>query len=176
MIDPAAGFSDNGWPCTMAGFDPSNTPQKCVVWQLEADPNSPPAFSSVDFKIYQIPSDMNTRFLRNEALDITTFVKLADPGGTRSSFSVYSLNQATVAASTSCGYRLLSRRCRLSSGTLHFGSAAENCSTGPFLKNLIPRLLVRLVKTAPRTAKPSRLRATRVITIYRLQADGKTTN
>jgi hypothetical protein len=180
LIEPAAGVSDNGWPCTKtAGFDFSNTAQKCVVWQLEANPNSSPAFSSVDFKISQIPSDMDTRFLRNEAQDITTFVKLADPGGTRSSFSIYSLNQAPVAGSaTSCGYQTpITEGAVLSSGTLPFRfQAAVNCSTGPFRTDLIPRLsLVRLVKdSAPHRETVEVAGNSGAPPIYRLQADGKT--
>ena len=184
LIEPAAGISDNGWPCTKtAGFDLTHTAQKCVVWQLEASPDSSPAFSSVDFKISQIPSDMDTRFLRNEAQDITTFVKLADPGGTRSSFSIYSLNQAPVAGSaTSCGYQTpITEGAILSSGTLPFRfQAAANCSTGPFRKDLHPHLsLVRLVKdgAAPHQETIEVAGNSGVPPappIYRLQADGKT--
>ncbi len=57
-------------------------------------------------QIFQPNTDMNTRVLKNEATDITTFVKNIDPGGRTRTFSVFSLNQASVTGNAvSCGYQ-----------------------------------------------------------------------
>jgi hypothetical protein len=98
-IPPAAGNSDQGLPCTLTADIQDETAEKCVVWNLDAHPELPNSSGvSVDLKIQALHgstslTDMNTRLLRNEAEDVTTFVRNIDPGGTVPRFSVFSLNQ-----------------------------------------------------------------------------------
>jgi hypothetical protein len=97
---------------------------------------------------------MSTRVLKNETTDITTFVRSIDPGGRTRTFSVFSLNQASVTGNAVfCGYQSPVEegfvKNQGSTIPFKFKAAANsaNCQQGPFLLNLRPRLsLVRLVE------------------------------
>ena len=100
VIHKDAGFSDQGMPCTPT----SRTETSASYGTLKLPPES--GFSSADVQIFQPNTDMNTRVLKNEATEITTFVKNIDPGGRTRTFSVFSLNQASVTGNAvSCGYQ-----------------------------------------------------------------------
>jgi hypothetical protein len=149
VIHKDAGFSDDGLPCTLT--DASG--HKCIVWNVEATPES--GFSSAALQIFQPNTDLNTRVLKNEAADITTFVRSIDPGGRIDTFSVFSLNQTSVTTGSAvfCGYQspVHEGSEHKQGSTIPFkfkaANAAANCKNGPFLMNLRPRLsLVRLVE------------------------------
>ena len=127
-----AGFSDEGMPCTLT----EASGDQCIVWNVEAAPES--GFSSADVQIFQPNTDMNTRVLKNEATDITTFVRSIDPGGRTRTFSVFSLNQASgTGNAVSCGYQ----------SPVHEASDHKQGSTIPFKFRL--RTLRPIVKTVP---------------------------
>lgn len=176
FIHQGAGFSDNGMPCTTSKTVADVN--QCVVWNIEPTPAL--GFSTADLQIFQPNTDANTRVLRNEATEITTFVTNLDPGGTTDEFSVFSLNQASVAGNAvSCGYQspIVEGSVHNLGSTLSFRfQAAANCSSGPFLMNLQPRLsLVRLTKgQAPHPVPVEVAGSSGEPPLYRLQPDGKT--
>jgi hypothetical protein len=176
VIDKDAGFSDQGMPCTLTAANGD----KCIVWNVEATPTTQGSkFSSADVQIFQPNTDMNTRVLKNEATDITTFVKNIDPGGRTRTFSVFSLNQASVTGNAvSCGYQtpVEGSVYNLSSNLAFRFQAAVDCKNGPFLGDLNARLsLVRLVKgQAPEQVEVKVVGISDNPPIYRIQADGKT--
>jgi len=93
-VQPSAGASDSGLPCTQT--IPGSPSNLCTVWQIDVDP-ALPSGSLMAMKIFAqqvLPGgvDSNTRILRNERDDVSTFVRDIDPGA-RSTFSAYSLNQ-----------------------------------------------------------------------------------
>jgi hypothetical protein len=138
FIHKNAGFSDQEMECT-----PTEPNDQCIIWNVEATTES--GFSSADLQIFQPNTGGNTRVLKNEATDITTFVKNMDPGGRIDTFSVFSLNEAKVKHEVSCVYET-----PMLEGSVHnLGSSLSfkfrDCRTGPLLDPLLPRLsLVRL--------------------------------
>jgi hypothetical protein len=179
LIHKDAGYSDNGMPCTTTA---PNIDQ-CVVWNIEATPDQ--TFQQrVQFQIFQPNTDANTRLLRNEATEITTFVKNLDPGGETDGYSVYSLNQASVRpGAQSCGYEapILEGSVQNVGSTLSFrftaiGPDSIDCSVGPFLNNLLARLtVVRLVEgQAPQPVTVKVAGGSGISPQYRLQGDGRT--
>ena len=151
---------------------------QCVVWNLEATPGSQLP-KTADLQIFQPNTNMNTRVLKNEATDITTFVKNLDPGGTVDDFSVFSLNQTSVTGNAvSCGYEspIEGSVYNLSSNLSFRFQAAVNCKKGPFGGNLRARLsLVRIVEGgAPHPVVVQVVGISDAPPIYRVQADGKT--
>jgi hypothetical protein len=172
FIHKDAGFSDNGMPCTLTAAN-----GQCIIWNIEATPES--GFSTADLKIFQPNSGMNTRVLKNEATDITTFVRSIDPGGTVDDFSVFSLNQASGNA-LSCGYQrpVAEGSVHNQGSTIPFKfkakfNAAADCEKGPFLMNLRPRLsLVRLVEGgAPHPFKAEVAGGSGSPPVYRLEGE-----
>jgi hypothetical protein len=182
VIDKNAGFSD-------ASFGPTNNRElpctttkangeECIVWNVEASPGS--KFSSADVQIEQNNTTSNTRALKNEATDFTTFVADLDPGGRTRTFSVFSLNQASVIGNAvSCGLQNLSDGSVFqadASITFQFKAAVEggNCKNGPFLTTLRPRLsVVRLVEgRAPEAVEIQAAGISDFPPFYRLLADG----
>jgi hypothetical protein len=175
FIDKDAGYSDNGMPCTTTA--PNG--DECVVWNIEATPEQ--TFpQKAELQIFQPNTDANTRVLRNEATEITTFVKNLDPGGETDGYSVYSLNQASVSSGAgSCGYAapIVEGSIQNAGSTLSFRfQASVDCSAGPFLKDLLPRLtVVRLAEgQAPQPVTVKVAGGSGISPQYRLQADGKT--
>jgi hypothetical protein len=176
VIHKDAGFSDQEMRCTPT--EPNG--DQCIVWNIEATPVPPGSrFSSADLQIFQPNTDMNTRVLKNEATNITTFVRNIDPGGRIPTFSVFSLNQASVTGNAvSCGYQTPVENSvyNLGSNLAFRFQAAVDCKNGPFLGNLQARLsLVRLVEgRAPESVEVKVVGISNNPPVYRLQADGKT--
>lgn len=106
-VDPRAGFSDGGLPCTpTAAIDAHGKATKCVVWQKDLDTILAPGSAlNEDESVvaatgnYPISSeassltDYNTRLLHNESEDITDGVRAFDPFGSSCCRSIFSLNQ-----------------------------------------------------------------------------------
>lgn len=98
-IQPSAGVSDTGRPCTQTF--PGG---RCAVWEIDTD-NPLPTGADMSIKIFAtgLPTDANTRILRNEREDVTTLVANIDPAA-HSRFSVYTLIEVPGNTGLGCSY------------------------------------------------------------------------
>jgi hypothetical protein len=162
QIAQAAGTSDtvteSSGPVTLACDLSSPDGTKCEVHSIDLNPENAPGqtniYASFDLAFFSTQGIaqgiLNPRVVRDGDLDVTDFViKDFKAGG--SGNSVFTINelplQQSATGSQSCGYvsPLINSQYNLGR-TIPFKfqavAAGGNCSTGPFLTNLNPRLVL----------------------------------
>jgi hypothetical protein len=154
QIAQGAGSSDTGLACDLTSPDGT----ACEVHSadlapIKAPPNQAGLYGAFDLELFSTQGVaqgiVNPRLLRDEATDVTDFVihdvRLGGSGGN----SVFTMNEQPIqtTGSQSCGYTspLINSQYRLGRTIpVKFQAigASGNCSSGPFLANLHPRLVL----------------------------------